>query len=83
MDVGDRTELHCHGVFAHALDAVDVDMRAQREHERIETEAVAAELEHAIAVIDAFDDADAQLDASSADESRGRLQSPTSCPVAR
>jgi hypothetical protein len=68
MNVVDSAELDCHRVFAHTYDAIHVDMRAEREYERIELEAVAAELEHTVAVIELIDVADVQLDAGSADE---------------
>ena len=82
MDVRDGAELHCHRVIAHAFDAIHIDMRAEREYKRIELEAVAAELEHTVAIIELVDVADVRLDAGSAGEG-AQLQSPTLCPVAR
>src|SRR5688572_3586807 len=68
MNVGDGAALHCHRMLAHALHAIDVDMGAERDYQRIELEAVAAELEHAVTVVELIDVADVQLDAGSANE---------------
>ena len=70
MDAGDGAELHGHRVVAHAFDAVDVDMRAEREHERIELDPLVSHREHAASVIEPVDLTDAQLDAGAADERR-------------
>src|SRR5688572_1945453 len=68
MNARDGAELDCHRMVAHAFDAIHVDMRPECEHQRIELEAVAAEMERAVCVVQLLDAADVQLDAGSADE---------------
>ena len=55
MNGGDGTELHRHRVLTHALDAVHIDVGAEREHECVELDPLGADMEHAIAVIDLLD----------------------------
>jgi hypothetical protein len=61
-------ELHSHRVLTHAADTVDVDVRAERKHERVEVDAFIAYGQRAAGLVDVCDLADAQFNAGAAYE---------------
>jgi hypothetical protein len=71
MDAGDGSEFDRQRMLADTFHAVDVDMRAESEHGRVEMDTIAAaQVQRAIADIHLLDDSDAQLDAAAPDERR-------------